>query len=244
VLGRLGTEDVRDTSAVELVRRIGADNSRHSASKQGAVSNAECVSLPQGWLRVKSDELLTFVTSGSRGWAAYYASDGATFLRIGNLDYGTTAIDLRNIQHVRPPIGAEGSRTVVREGDILISITGDTGMVGLVPKSFPEAYINQHIALARPSEHVNSRYLAMFFTSSFAIEKLKQSQRGIKNSLSLRDIREVPVFLPPFEEQSRIVAKVDWLLATCEQLKAQLNAIQADNGRLLEAVLNRALSSA
>ena len=113
-----------------------------------------------------------FVTSGARGWAAYYSSGGAIFLRIGNLDYGTTAIDLSEIQHVSPPPGAEGERTRVSAGDILVSITGDTGMVGLVPPAFPQAYINQHIALLRPSPRICQQYLAMFCVLSARLRDL------------------------------------------------------------------------
>ena len=137
--------------------------------------------LPEGWREVTADGLFSFVTSGSRGWAAHYANDGAIFLRIGNLDYGTIDLDLTSVQYVQPPKGAEGTRTRVREGDILVSITGDTGMIGIIPNGFPEAYINQHIALARPSETELPRYLAMFFTSPSARATLRKSQRGVKN---------------------------------------------------------------
>jgi type I restriction enzyme S subunit len=33
---------------------------------------------------VKSGELFSFVTSGSRGWAKYYSDKGAIFIRITN----------------------------------------------------------------------------------------------------------------------------------------------------------------
>ncbi|MFO0039061.1 MAG: hypothetical protein ACK522_08975 [Synechococcaceae cyanobacterium] len=48
--------------------------------------------------------------------------------------------------------------------------------------------------------------------------------------------------LPPLAEQHRIVAKVDELMALCDQLEQQLS--QADQGRrvLLEAVLREALA--
>ena len=191
---------------------------------------------------MRAGELLTFVTSGSRGWAAHYAKEGSIFLRIGNLDYGTTDLDLSDVQRVNPPNGAEGERTLVQEGDILISITGDTGMVGLVPAALSAAHINQHIALARPSERLFKRYLAMFFSSPPSLGDFKRSQRGIKNSLGLEDIRSVVVLLPPVAEQYRIVAKVDELMALCDRLEAQLTAARNESRRLLEAVLHEALA--
>jgi type I restriction enzyme S subunit len=51
-----------------------------------------------------------------------------------------------------------------------------------------------------------------------------------------------PFPLPPLAEQHRIVAKVDELMALCDQLEAQLTTTQTDSRRLLEAVLHEALA--
>lgn len=48
--------------------------------------------------------------------------------------------------------------------------------------------------------------------------------------------------LPPLAEQDRIVAKVDELMTVCDQLEAQLIAVQNEKRRLLEAVLHQALN--
>ena len=98
---------------------------------------------------MKAGELLSFVTSGSRGWAKYYSDTGPLFLRIGNLDHGSISLDLSETQRVQPPSGAEGLRTRVAAGDLLISITADVGMVALAPAEIEEAYINQHVGSKR-----------------------------------------------------------------------------------------------
>lgn len=177
--------------------------------------------IPDHWAWGRGDEVFAFVTSGSRGWAAYYAGDGPLFLRIGNLDYETTDLDLRSIQHVRPPKNAEGVRTRVEAGDILISITGDTGMVGLVPPNLGEAYINQHIALARPSANVWPAFVARALTAPSLLGRLQSAQRGIKNSLGLDDVRTLALPVPPLAEQKRIVARVDQLMAVIDDLEAK-----------------------
>jgi type I restriction enzyme S subunit len=50
---------------------------------------------------------------------------------------------------------------------------------------------------------------------------------------------EVP--LPPLAEQHRIVAKIDELMALCDQLEQQLNQADQQRRRLLEALLAEAL---
>jgi hypothetical protein len=57
---------------------------------------------------------------------------------------------------------------------ILISITGDTGMVGLAPPNLGEAYINQHIALARPSANVWPAFVARALTAPSLLGRLQR----------------------------------------------------------------------
>jgi type I restriction enzyme, S subunit len=53
-----------------------------------------------------------------------------------------------------------------------------------------------------------------------------------------RTLRSSP---PPLAEQHRIVAKVDVLMALCDQLEQQLSQVDQQRRRLLEAVLAVAL---
>ena len=55
-------------------------------------------------------------------------------------------------------------------------------------------------------------------------------------------IRQLLVPLPPLAEQHRIVAKVDALMALCDQLEASLTATAAARRRLLDALLAEALT--
>ena len=52
---------------------------------------------------------------------------------------------------------------------------------------------------------------------------------------------DAPIPLPPLAEQHRIVAKVDELMALCDQLEQQLSQADQQRRRLLEAVLREAL---
>ena len=116
------------------------------------------------WATKAGREVFPFITSGSRGWASYYSESGARFLRVGNLDHDTIEIDLQDVQHVMPPPGAEGQRTRIQVGDILISITADVGMVGLVREDFGESYINQHLCLACQTARVFRPIPGLFFS--------------------------------------------------------------------------------
>ena len=63
------------------------------------------VTNPMGWQLVTVGDEIRFLTSGSRGWAKYYADCGDTFIRIRNLKNGR--LDLGNIAFVNAPESAE-----------------------------------------------------------------------------------------------------------------------------------------
>lgn len=199
--------------------------------------------LPENWVSATSDQLVHFVTSGSRGWAEYYSEEGAIFLRIGNLEHEDIALDLDDIQRVMPPEGAEGSRTRVQTNDILISITADVGMVALVDTDIGEAYINQHVALARPSDEVNPRFLAWLLASKPTKAQWKLLQRGAtKVGLGLDDIRAVQLGLPPIAEQDQIVAEVESRTTAIDHLEAELDRQITRANRLRQSTLAAAFS--
>lgn len=252
IRGKLAPQDRTDEPALKLLKRIAAEKARlvkageiKRESSLPLLSESEMAfEIPRGWGWARLGDLSKLVTSGSRDWAKHYSKEGAIFVRMGNLSKNDYRLRLENVQRVTPPPGGEGTRTRLEAGDILISITGDVGMLGLIPDGFGEAYINQHTAMVRPMPEMRGRYLAELFRSPFAQDQFNEPQRGIKNSFRLTDVTQFVVPLPPLAEQHRIVAKVDELMAVCDQLETQLTATRTDSRRLLEAVLKAALAPA
>lgn len=199
---------------------------------------------PCNWLPVKGSDVFSFVTSGSRGWAQHYASSGAAFIRVGNLDHDTISLDLSEVQRVQPPAGAEGERTRLRPDDVLVSITAEVGMVGLVPNSLGEAYINQHIALARPLPGLEPRFLAWYLASEADGKRslLASSRGGTKSGLGLDDIRQVKLPLAPVAEQQRIADKLDAVVTRVDACRDRLARVAPLLKRFRQSVLDLAFS--
>jgi type I restriction enzyme S subunit len=167
--------------------------------------------VPSSWSRGNLGSIAEAITSGSRGWARYYSDTGAKFLRIGNLTRQHINLRLDDLVYVTPPKGQEGSRTAVRENDLLISITADLGIIGSIPPDFGEAYVNQHISLVRLKENaVNPRWPAHFLSSRRAqIMFQKLNDQGAKAGINLPAVGQIQVPLPPREEQDAIVERLD-----------------------------------
>lgn len=200
--------------------------------------------IPAHWEPLQVRRLVSLVTSGSRGWASYYADEGYIFLQSGNLGRAM-ALNLDRVQHVRPPRGAEGERTRVQVGDVLVCITGAlTGNVALVesPLAAP-AFINQHVALCRPrAGSVEPRYLAYVLHSDVGRTQFKGSEYGgTKQGLGLGDVKAVCVALPSLAEQRAICRSLDLqtagLLAAIAQTSRFIAAIREYRTRLTSDVV-------
>lgn len=193
-------------------------------TKQGLVSDL----FSGDWPIARIGESATLITSGSRGWARYYSDEGAKFIRIGNLT--RTHINLRfdSLVHVRVPSDGEGSRTSLQRDDLLISITADLGIIGVVPSDLGEAYINQHIALVRFNEtEANSRWIGHYLSSALGRAQFSRlNDQGAKAGLNLPTISNLKFPAPASAVQRKVVAVLDALddritYAQCEVQKLQ-----------------------
>lgn len=227
IQGKLVEQRPEEGTAQELYAQIQAEKRR--LIKEGKLKKEKPLpeiteeekpfEIPEGWMWVRLGTLTEAITSGSRDWAKYYSKTGDIFLRMGNLSKNSFDLRLDKIQRVTIPESTEGKRTSLQAGDLLFSITGDVGMLGLIPPDFGVAYINQHTAMLRFMEKERNRYIPYLLLTDYAQKFYNGNQHGIKNSFRLDSIAWLPVPLPPLAEQKRIVEKLEELLARCERLK-------------------------
>jgi len=250
VRGKLVPQNPSDEHASELLNRIAERKARLVKARkipprQSAVRDpSRDVSwLPKSWEVIALGEVCNMVTSGSRGWAEYYAESGAGFIRAQNIRFGQ--LKLEDLAYVRLPPNPEGSRTKVEESDLLLVITG-AGVTNpaLVDQDIGEAYVSQHVGLIKIAEKKLSVWLRLCLMSqSGGRDELTERAYGAgKPGLNLENIRSLTIPLPPLAEQHRIVARVDELMSLCDQLEEKFSETEQDNHRFLEAVLQEALA--
>ena len=186
-------------------------------------------------------EMTSIVTSGSRGWAKYYSDNGAMFIRIGNLTHSGIGIDFSDIQHLCLPENAEGRRSRLVQGDILVSITADLGSIGLIPENIGEAYINQHIALVRFNNKKQSRFMAWYFRSDCGQKELLKNKRGAgKLGLGLDDIRDSLVPVVSDEVAELTVANIESRLSVCDGIEKTINEALQQAEAMRQSILKKA----
>lgn len=172
------------------------------------------------WTASRLKNVAKFVTSGPRGWSQYYSDAGPIFLRITNVARSRIDLLLADLQRVVPPTNAEGVRTIVEAGDILVSITADIGSVGIVPEGLGSAYVSQHLALVRLNHRlVDPRFVAYSLSSKVSQRYLEESmQGGTKAGLNLDDVRDLPIHLPQLVYQKVISSYLDRKTAAIDAL--------------------------
>jgi type I restriction enzyme, S subunit len=198
--------------------------------------------IPEEWEFLDASELDPFITSGSRGWAKYYSDRGALFIRITNLDRQCLFPDLASPQFVQlPESDTEGLRTTLRNGDILISITADIGIIGYVNDAIPKpAYINQHIACLRIDRAKADSLFQSYYLASLGSQKrfAELTDIGAKSGINLATIGKLKLLLPPLPEQSAIAAA----LSDADALIASLAALIAKKQNLRQAAMQELLT--
>lgn len=105
---------------------------------------------------------------------------------------------------------------------------------------FPDLMIR-----VRFSESLHLRFVHMVLISPPLRNYFAAKATGASSSMpkiSQGVLLNAPIPLPPLAEQHRIVAKVDKLMALCDELEARLTTSARTRFRLLEAVLHEALS--
>jgi type I restriction enzyme, S subunit len=249
VQGKLVPQDPKDEPASVLLEKIRAEKAqlvrekKIKPEKPLLAIKAEEVpfEIPGSWAWCRLGAIVQLVTSGSRDWAKFYSAHGSKYIRMGNLSKESFSLRMDKIQHVMPPKNQEGDRTKLEAGDILVSITGDVGNLGLIPINFGEAYINQHTALVRLNYNIVVKYICHLFLSEMMQRQFNAPQRGMKNSFRLSDIDYLLVPLPPMQEQHRIVTKADQLMTLCNELEQSIRQNQEYTQKLLQVALKEAL---
>ncbi len=195
------------------------------------------------WQEGYFENLLEFITSGSRGWAKYYSDSGDIFIRAQNLKYDSLNFD--DIAYVSLPEKTEGKRTQVKVGDILITITGaNVTKTGQVAADIGTAYVSQHVALCRPSSMINSDFMYWFLVAeTMGRRQLTEFAYGAgKPGLNLDNIKSVKINLPPLLEQLEIVKKIKNFLDLAENVASTLDVELQRAETLRQSILKKAFS--
>lgn len=183
--------------------------------------------LPDGWTWASAEQICEFITKGTtppKGLDGK-SEKSVPFLRVTNLT-NTGALDFTDRVLVSANVhNGFLARSIVYPGDVLMNIVGPPlGQVSIVPADYPEWNINQAIAIFRTISGVLPNFIAACLLSNTAQAWLKRRAKTTagQTNLTLELCRELPIPVPPCEEQAEILAILDTQLAAAKEQDAAL----------------------
>jgi type I restriction enzyme S subunit len=157
-----------------------------------------------------------------------FVDKGVPFLRVGNVSHGSVNY-MADTLFIDFHANALLRRSQIVPGDVLLSIAGTIGRAGVVPVCAPAMNCNQALAIIRTRESVNRHYLRYWLESRQAQAQMAGATvTGTIQNLSLTQVGELRIPLPPLPEQRRIAAildQADALRAKRREALAQLDSL-------------------
>jgi type I restriction enzyme S subunit len=140
------------------------------------------------------------------------------YITTSNLYWGR--FDLSNVKRMLIR-DEEMAKCTAKKNDLLICEGGEAGRAA-VWTADAEVCFQNHIHRARFYREINPFFIYRFFEKLNATGEINAHRKGIGiSNLSSKALAMIAMPLPPLEEQTRIVAKVDELMALCEQLETR-----------------------
>lgn len=170
----------------------------------------------------------------SRGKSPKYSEDDKTypvFAQKCNLKDG--GVSLEQARFLDPStINKWNEVYKLQTGDILVNSTG-TGTVGRTRLfntnclgNYPFVVPDSHVSVVRVLKSICPQYVYAYISSDSIQEYLEENLAGSTNQkeLYIGVLENMHIYLPPFAEQQRIVARMEELFSTLDNIQKALEA--------------------
>ncbi|MEH0167373.1 restriction endonuclease subunit S [Roseateles microcysteis] len=154
--------------------------------------------------------------------------DGVRFVRGGDVVAGQ--VQISQLRTITREVSKQYSRTLLRGGELLVSLVGNPGEVALAPKSLAGANIARQVGLVRlDSGKVYPNYVQFFLRSRVGRGLLLAHSKGsVQQVINLADLKSVRVPLPPLPQQAAVanfMQDIDDRITLLRETNATLEAI-------------------
>jgi len=238
VRGKLVPQDPNDEPASVLLEKIAKEKAR--LIKEGKIKKQEplpniaeeekSIKLPEGWEHIRLGNAMNMV-NGRAFKPTEWGSSGLRIIRIQNLNDPSAPYNYCDFD--------VDSKILINDGDFLISWSGTPGTsFGAFIWDRGQAILNQHIFNCELyGDGFFTPYLRLAINAELD-EMISQAHGAVGlQHITKGKLENLLITLPPLLEQKRIVAKVDELMALCDQLEQQQTDSNALHQTLVETLL-------
>lgn len=162
------------------------------------------ISLPNGWSQKRlidctSDGLISYgiVQPGK------HQENGVPVIRVNN--FGTNGLELADVIKVAPDVESKYKRTRLVGGEVLLTLVGSTGRSVIAPPELAGWNVPRAIAVIRASDDIGAEWINICLQSVVVKQFLdERANTTVQKTLNLKDVKEVPIPLPPPEVKKGI----------------------------------------
>ena len=194
------------------------------------------------WRTVKLGEVLE-LQNGYAFKSKEYSQDGFFVMRITNVQQGY--ISAHNPKYIQIASASKLAKFILEEGDILVSLTGDMGRVGVIREEHLPAALNQRVARVQSVDaSLDSHFLFHYLNSAIFRNQVEALGKGAAQAnVSTKEILEITLELPPLAEQERIVAKLDAAFAEIDEAISSAESKESEVQALKTSILSKLLNN-
>ncbi|OGR01362.1 MAG: hypothetical protein A2505_00580 [Deltaproteobacteria bacterium RIFOXYD12_FULL_55_16] len=250
VMGKLVPQDPQDQPASALLQEIEVEKKR--LVKAGKIKAPKPLpeikpeevpyQLPPGWEWVRLGSIAMF-ENGDRSSRYPNETDhqpsGVPFFGAKDMVAGVLRYD-NGLRFISEAKFSELSNGKLVDKDFVVLLRGTVGKMAIFRENlkFSTGFINAQMLIVRMlnkklCEFFNSYSSSIFFQSLIAAQITGSAVRQMPANVLL----DFLVPLPPLAEQHSIVAKIDQLMAHCEEIDKQIDAANGKQTALLNAVM-------
>lgn len=254
VQGRLIPQDSHDEPASELLKRIQEEKVR--LVSEGKIKKDKPLplmtedetpyDLPEGWVWCRLGGITLFIATGPFGSMLHksdYVPNGIPLVNPANMKDGK--IYPSNKMMINEATRSRMSSYVLHVGDVVIARRGDLGRCAVVSSNGEGWICGTGSFFLRLAEHIHTPFFLKYFQSTICRNQLnKESVGSTMSNLNHTILKQVLFPLPSLAEQQRIVAKVDELMALCDELEVAEKELDALENRLAEYLPKSILQAA
>ena len=247
VRGKLVPQDPSDEPTSVLLERIAVEKARLVKEKKikqekplpGITEEEKLYGVPDSWCFCRLGDICHGITSGSTPPKDKFSeSDGVPYLKVYNIRNQQIDFDYQPQFIEKDYNESKLKRSMLYPGDVVMNIVGPPlGKVAIIPDTYPVWNCNQAIVFFRPIDSRINTYIYTYLVTGLFLRSIELIGTAGQDNISVTKSRLVVLPVPPLAEQYRIVAKVDELMALCDQLEQQSEAQLAAHQTLVEALL-------
>ena len=169
--------------------------------------------MKKGWPVTRLGDLTDLVTKGTTPTSIghEFVEEGINFVKVESITTTGQFIE-EKFAHITPACHAVLGRSQLQAGDILFSIAGALGRTGFVTDDILPANTNQALAIIRLKRDVglSPKFVLKALETGVVLEQIEKFKGGVaQQNLSLAQVRDFQIALPPLAEQQRIVGLLD-----------------------------------